>query len=185
MKTRKEAVAAGESQYYTGLPCKRGHITYRYTVSGTCSDCLRGAAIITREAVSSAPDFVQTRAAVADARRSARLAKEEAMTRLVEVRMRAYDIDWPQIRETAIELALAAHPVLARSDVCLNRAPLDRASGTAVYRALVPPEHYDTMRQVAAAFIATRKVDTSAITARLKEAERAMATVPADWVMKP
>ena len=36
---RAEAIEKGMSQYTTGRPCKRGHLTYRYTVSGSCSDC--------------------------------------------------------------------------------------------------------------------------------------------------
>jgi len=38
---RPEAVEKGMSQYTTGRPCKRGHLTYRYTVSASCSACVR------------------------------------------------------------------------------------------------------------------------------------------------
>ena len=34
-----EAARAGQNKYYTGYPCKRGHITYRYTCSGYCCEC--------------------------------------------------------------------------------------------------------------------------------------------------
>ena len=38
--TRKEAQALGATHYYTGVPCKHGHITLRKT-KGTCVDCVK------------------------------------------------------------------------------------------------------------------------------------------------
>jgi len=38
--TRKDAKAAGLNRYYTGLPCKNGHVDYRYTASGACKSCV-------------------------------------------------------------------------------------------------------------------------------------------------
>ena len=40
---RKEAIAAGLTKYFTGKPCKHGHIADRYTTTGTCSECLDSA----------------------------------------------------------------------------------------------------------------------------------------------
>lgn len=37
--SRAEAKAAGQSWYYTGKPCKHGHITKRWTRDGICSEC--------------------------------------------------------------------------------------------------------------------------------------------------
>jgi hypothetical protein len=37
--TRKDAIAAGLKAYFTGKPCKRGHIAKRYTANFTCSTC--------------------------------------------------------------------------------------------------------------------------------------------------
>jgi 5-methylcytosine-specific restriction endonuclease McrA len=39
-KTRAEAKAAGASHYFTGLPCKHGHIAPRKT-KGVCVECLK------------------------------------------------------------------------------------------------------------------------------------------------
>jgi hypothetical protein len=36
---RKEAKKAGLKKYFTGEPCKNGHITERYTSGGTCLGC--------------------------------------------------------------------------------------------------------------------------------------------------
>jgi hypothetical protein len=38
--TREEAIARGFVKYYTGVPCKHGHDTYRYTTSGGCQYCV-------------------------------------------------------------------------------------------------------------------------------------------------
>jgi hypothetical protein len=39
--TRKDAIKEAKSVYYTGKPCKNGHITLRYVTSGTCIECQR------------------------------------------------------------------------------------------------------------------------------------------------
>lgn len=36
---RQAAIAAGEPTYFTGKPCKRGHLSDRLTSSSTCIDC--------------------------------------------------------------------------------------------------------------------------------------------------
>jgi 5-methylcytosine-specific restriction endonuclease McrA len=38
--SRSEAKAMGLKQYFTGKPCKHGHIATRFTSKGTCSVCL-------------------------------------------------------------------------------------------------------------------------------------------------
>lgn len=43
ISNRKMALALGVGQYFTGKPCLHGHVAARYTVSGTCVECLRGA----------------------------------------------------------------------------------------------------------------------------------------------
>lgn len=38
--TRKEAIQQRVTRYYTGEPCANGHVAYRYTKNGGCSDCI-------------------------------------------------------------------------------------------------------------------------------------------------
>ena len=38
-KSKKEAKALGIRQYFTGIPCKNGHIDKRYTNTGICYSC--------------------------------------------------------------------------------------------------------------------------------------------------
>lgn len=40
-KSRKEAKAAGHQRYFTGTPCRNGHIDHRLTSNGTCMACAR------------------------------------------------------------------------------------------------------------------------------------------------
>lgn len=37
--SRKDAKALGTRHYFTGVPCVRGHVCKRYTVSGSCFEC--------------------------------------------------------------------------------------------------------------------------------------------------
>lgn len=39
VKTRRQAAEAGENKYFTGRPCKNGHLSLRYTNSGICCAC--------------------------------------------------------------------------------------------------------------------------------------------------
>lgn len=40
-RTRAEARRTGAQYYYTGKPCKNGHLSKRYAEPGHCKDCLR------------------------------------------------------------------------------------------------------------------------------------------------
>jgi hypothetical protein len=37
--TKKEAITSGLKKYYTGKPCKRGHISERHTSNSMCCQC--------------------------------------------------------------------------------------------------------------------------------------------------
>lgn len=39
---RSEALRTGLTKYFTGIPCKNGHVSYRYVQSGTCEMCVNG-----------------------------------------------------------------------------------------------------------------------------------------------
>lgn len=38
---RREAVAQGQTHYFTGIACRKGHVAPRYTKTATCVDCSR------------------------------------------------------------------------------------------------------------------------------------------------
>lgn len=37
--SRQEAIAAGAARYFTGVPCRNGHVAERYTSNKTCCEC--------------------------------------------------------------------------------------------------------------------------------------------------
>lgn len=39
--TRAQALREGETFFFTGVPCKHGHIDKRYTTSAQCHECNR------------------------------------------------------------------------------------------------------------------------------------------------
>lgn len=39
--TRADALATGRARYYTGEPCKHGHVAERNTMSGACVECAK------------------------------------------------------------------------------------------------------------------------------------------------
>lgn len=38
---RKSAMKTGVVHYYTGIPCKRGHVAKRYTNTSNCTECMK------------------------------------------------------------------------------------------------------------------------------------------------
>lgn len=47
--SRKNAKATGKKYYFTGVPCKHGHICLRYTDNLTCKECIRVRALIRKK----------------------------------------------------------------------------------------------------------------------------------------
>lgn len=43
LKSRKDAIKQGDTVYFTGKPCRNGHIDVRYLPSNVCRGCLRTA----------------------------------------------------------------------------------------------------------------------------------------------
>lgn len=39
--SRKEAKEKGLTKYFTGKPCKHGHVCHRWTSGGACAECLK------------------------------------------------------------------------------------------------------------------------------------------------
>ena len=40
-RTRAEAIARGDEYYFTGMPCKHGHVAKRITNARHCTECLK------------------------------------------------------------------------------------------------------------------------------------------------
>jgi hypothetical protein len=111
--TRSAARQNGSTSYFTGEPCKNGHLVYRYTQSGTCSACIRASngKVTDNDAVG---------------RRSAKL-------QLIQARFRLFDVDREVFASAAWGLAASRYPQLLQSDIETKNAGVDCSAGTGLY----------------------------------------------------
>lgn len=145
--SRAAAVAAGQSTFFTGEPCKRGHVTYRYVKNGGCSDCIKTAANMT--APPSQDDTTR------------KLEREK----LVQVKLRAFPGDLPSLKSAALAFAAMRCPQLREVDVYPNLLPTNQAGGTGLYRFNCYQEDLDALRGVANSLLGAHAVDTSHVRA--------------------
>lgn len=150
-KTRKEAMQIGETKYFTSKPCIHGHISYRYTVSGACAECVSANSAANYDVIRKHRN--EFRESIA-ARRAEKLApivekrreKDTALRALVDVKVPIYPQDVATVFDTAIGLCIAAFPVLERADVEPEATTI---RGTPLYRVSVPVEHVELIRGIA------------------------------------
>lgn len=150
---RKDAISANLGQYFTGKPCKYGHIAHRYTKSGACSECVSLAAASAREETRDVTPRPGARTRAAEQRQELRdsfLASKaeriEAFKRVVEIRVPVHPQDLETVFETACVLCLAAFPCLERVDVLAEAVP---ARGTPLYSVPVPVDQVELVRSIA------------------------------------
>lgn len=115
--TRAEAKVGGLNRYFTGVPCKNGHVDFRYTASGACKSCL--AANNGRPAafkLTDDPEVLAAKAAldVATAAYSAALRAAESRRQAQEQTDRAMRLQ--AIQSHREEMGTAAADVKARQE---------------------------------------------------------------------
>jgi hypothetical protein len=54
---KEKAIAEGAVKYFTGIACKNGHISDRYTVNGDCVEC-----VLTRMKINASEDIARQKA---------------------------------------------------------------------------------------------------------------------------
>lgn len=165
--SRREAKEKQQATYFTGQPCKHGHVAYRYTQSGTCSECINGG---------------QNR--VADPMAGARRA---AKAELVKVTCRAFDTDREALAAAAWALAVMRYPVLTQGDVDPRTLPSDRTGGTGLYGFYCHLDDVPTLRAIADGMLKGHRVDVVAVSR--EQALAAARNVPVaavpDWADRP
>lgn len=153
IKTRKQAMMAGENTYFTGKPCKNGHMSYRYVQSGTCYDCINLTKILPDSPTASARERRLTE--VAATLQAKNLVKEN----LALVKVRVFAADRDSVALVAFALATMRFPMLKPSDVDPKLAPSGgEPSGTALYSFYCHGDDIAALR--AAANDTTRKYAT-------------------------
>jgi len=68
-KSRREALAAGAARFFTGNPCKHGHLAYRYACGGACSACSDAVTLARYYRVKGTPEYKEARRAKAQRQR--------------------------------------------------------------------------------------------------------------------
>lgn len=115
--SRSDAAERGLKKYYTGQPCKHGHVTFRYTQSGACADCLAASQNRYKPKSGGVDPFPSERARVK--------AHRDSMS-LVEIKVRVYTDEIDKVRQMALLFTQGRYPHATPSDI----TPPDKISGT-------------------------------------------------------
>lgn len=140
--SRADAKVRGQTQYFTGIPCKNGHLTYRYTSSGACSGCIRE---------HNKPPSDQTT-----------MARREAKALLVQVRLRCYEVDRDALAAAVWSFAMMRNPVVTLGDVDPRLLPQDKTAGTGLYAFYCHSEDVPQVRQLADGMLKGHSIDANA-----------------------
>lgn len=154
IKSRKQAIADGDKKYFTGKPCAKNHLAYRYTQSGTCEACIRGHVADERESL----NFINNREQVA-------AAKMEMGVFNIRCFMR--DID--TLKGTALELAKARFPGVGMSDIAVASNATQSDGGTVLIKLRVHGADIDLLKGVERALLNAGSADGRAEHERIKE----------------
>lgn len=165
---RQAAMRKGLTKFYTGRPCKNGHLSYRYVKSGGCAACIQ----------------LANGRSVDDPNVEARRA---AKSQLVQVKFRLFDVDLEVFKAAAYAIALARFPVLQVGDVFPGLLPLDKESGTALYKFNCHEGDISQLREIAESLRRARSVDGNVLRARVHG--KTIASVPVapapEWCRQP
>ena len=181
IKTRKQAMVDGENTYFTGKPCKNGHMNFRYVQSGSCYDCING-------------DRVSPNSTAAAAR-NARLAESAEMFKakmivkdsLVQIKLAVHDVDLDLVKSAVHAYAIMRHPTLTVLDVCPTLAPTVMSATVAIHKFNCHVEDVPALRALEASLSAARPAQFEL--ERRARLEAALAKAPVEpvpeWANKP
>lgn len=163
-KSRKLALAAGVKKYFTGEPCRHGHVAYRYAQSGACSECIG----VAGESKHTAPSENDAAVSSVKAKQSARAA---AFEQLVTVAVRSTPETISAIRNLASALVTMRFPELERADAWSPKAGTDYQAGTCLYKFNIHSEDIPFIREQAQLVLnGGRKIDVAAERRKIFEA---------------
>lgn len=139
--TRQEAVALKLSRYFTGQPCKHGHISERYTRSLNCIECLHP----TFEA-----EDIKKRKAERAALKPRRLNRSEIRdlrSRMKLIRIRLHEHDLLLFESMAFAAAMAHEPAIRMSNIRARLVPKRIGVGWSIYGFMCFPEDAATLKE--------------------------------------
>lgn len=159
--TRKDAIASASHKYFTGKPCRNGHIAERYAQSGTCQECIAA----TRPTAARAISNIER--PLLNPLQQANAARAELKEQIVVFKVRAYPADFPTLRNLAVTLMRMRWPVTRADDAVTFGSGTDGAGGTLLYKLKAHPEDAAAIQVVAKELIGAHKVDIPAARARI------------------
>lgn len=142
--TRAEARKIGAHKYFTGKPCKSGHVAERYTVSGTCRLCITACQA----------QFLRVPPGQVDPR-----------THLVAANVRVSAENYRQIADLAYNLTRIRYPAVRPIDIERRKGGRDAHCGMLLYTLHLHPDDVPVVRAVAASLVP--KVDLTALMAHI------------------
>jgi len=116
---RQEALSQGLKRYFTGLPCKHGHYSFRYTKTSQCNACINGERV---------PNNYHE------------IAKEKAAIKanFEEIKLRFRFSNSDICLNNCINLIKENYPILELNDVLVRKTPLGSDGTSAMWRILAP-----------------------------------------------
>jgi hypothetical protein len=151
--TRKAAIALGENKYFTGKPCKNGHVAARYVQSATCELCIRPlstSSALTESRLSLTKERLEIekkklelkerRLALIEqekpqkaVERALRQTRIKSKSELVGYRVRLWDKDLGTYREIVRAVSSERQPALQLGDIFSSAPPTGRAGESGMY----------------------------------------------------
>ena len=152
VKTRKQAMADGENKYFTGQPCKNGHMSFRYVQSGSCYDCINGDKIS-----QDSPTVIAREKRLSEVAATLK-AKQIAKDNLALIRVRAFHGQREQIAAAAYAMAAMRYPSLTLDDIDPKLAPTDKhENGGAMHAFYCHDDDIAMLRSIAASLFNANK----------------------------
>lgn len=179
--SRKDAISAGEKKYFTGIPCKNGHLAERYTQSSSCESCVHPKTLPNSQDIGKKLELRERKLKLEEEKleitrqRTARLSlqAELALTRqrereinkerlktkseLIGYKIRLWDKDVSSYREIVFALSSARQPALHVGDVFSSRSPTGREGSGALYFFHCFIDDRENLYEIGKAMYATRK----------------------------
>lgn len=145
IKSRKDAMACGDNTYFTGNPCKNGHINYRYVQSGACYDCLRSlnykgsnespTAIARQVRLKEMSEAIYKKEADRQEFIETMRIKSKAKENLVILKLRLFPSERESLAAYAYALAAMRYPMLTIADIDPRLPTVGKEeAGTLVYQ---------------------------------------------------
>ncbi len=148
--SRKEAIAEGLKKYFTGEACRNGHVSPRYTQSGSCCECINGSDGASRKQVQAAAQVNRDLAAIT----------REVAASLTDYAYRVAMADVHLLKATAAALVDLRYPGFGERQSHSSRAPKNPVSGTCMYFVRVHPEDINQLQAFANSLFSARCAKT-------------------------